>query len=51
LTGESAREEVVVEATNRRGRAFQCQVTVLPLGSENDGGVSGVIMMMEAVGS
>jgi two-component system CheB/CheR fusion protein len=47
LSGDSTREEVVVEATNRRGKRFQCRVTVLPLGS--DGSVSGVIMMMEPV--
>lgn len=47
LTGESPREEVVLDATNRRGRPFQCRVTFLPLGA--DGDVSGVIMMMEAL--
>lgn len=45
LAGESKREEVVLEATNRRGKPFQCRVTFLPLGS--DGNASGVIMMME----
>jgi two-component system, chemotaxis family, CheB/CheR fusion protein len=48
LTGESPREEVVLEATNRRGKPFQCRVTFLPLGS-SDGNPSGVIMMMEEV--
>jgi two-component system CheB/CheR fusion protein len=48
LAGKSEREEVVVEATNRRGKPFQCRVTFLPLGSGGDGNVSGVIMMMEA---
>jgi two-component system CheB/CheR fusion protein len=47
LGGESDREEVLVEATNRRGKPFQCRVTFLPLGG--DGSVPGVIMMMEAV--
>jgi two-component system CheB/CheR fusion protein len=47
LTGESTREEVVLDAVNRRGKPFQCQVTFLPLGS--DGDTSGVIMMMEAL--
>lgn len=51
LTGRSQREEVVVEATNRRGNAFTCRVTLLPLGSGGDGNVSGVIMMMEDVAS
>ncbi len=49
LAGQSGREEVTVAATNRRGRAFQCRVTLLPLGQAGDGDVSGVIMMMEAV--
>ncbi|HTP19345.1 MAG TPA: PAS domain S-box protein [Solirubrobacteraceae bacterium] len=51
LTGRSQREEVVVEATNRRGNAFTCRVRLLPLGSGGDGNVSGVIMMMEDVAS
>jgi two-component system CheB/CheR fusion protein len=49
LAGQSAREELVVGATNRRGKPFQCRVTFLPLGSGSDGDVSGVIMMMEAI--
>ena len=48
LGGDSEREEAVLEATNRRGKPFQCRVTFLPLGG-NDGDVSGAIMMMEAV--
>ena len=48
LSGDSAREEVVVEATNRRGKPFQCRVTLLPLGS-GDRNASSVIMMMEEV--
>jgi len=49
LSGQSRREELVLDATNRRGKAFQCRVTLLPLGSGDDGDVPGVIMMMEAV--
>lgn len=45
LAGASEREEVVLDATNRRGKPFQCRVTFLPLGG--DGHRSGVIMMME----
>jgi two-component system, chemotaxis family, CheB/CheR fusion protein len=45
----SSREEIVLEATNRRGRAFSCRVTCLPLGGDHDGSASGVIVMMEAV--
>ena len=51
LTGKSQREEVVLEATNRRGKAFTCRVTFLPLGSGGDGNASGVIMTMEDVPS
>jgi two-component system CheB/CheR fusion protein len=47
LAGRTEREELVVEATNRRGKAFMCRVTFLPLGSAGGGDVSGVIMMME----
>ena len=49
LNGSSEREEVVLEATNRRGRSFQCRVTFLPLGSKADDGRAGVIMTMEPV--
>jgi two-component system CheB/CheR fusion protein len=48
LGGESRREEVVLDATNRRGKPFQCRVTFIALG-DGDGNSPGVIMMMEAV--
>ncbi len=48
LSGECTREEVVLDATNRRGEPFQCRLTLLPLGG-TDGNTSGVIMMMEAL--
>ena len=51
LGGRSEREELVVDATNRRGKAFTCRVTFLPLGSGGDGNVSGLIMLMEDVAS
>lgn len=50
LSGRSEREESVLEATNRRGKPFQCRVRLLPLGSDGDGVVSGAIMMMELAG-
>jgi two-component system CheB/CheR fusion protein len=50
LAGQAEREEAVVEATNRRGKAFQCRVSLLPLGSVDDGGAPGAIIMMESVG-
>jgi two-component system CheB/CheR fusion protein len=53
LAGESEREEIVLDAVNRRGQSFGCRVTLLPLGNGNgnggDGARSGVIMMMEPV--
>jgi two-component system CheB/CheR fusion protein len=50
MNGESPRKELTVDATNRRGKPFQCRVTLLPLGGHpGDGAVSGVIMMMEDV--
>jgi two-component system CheB/CheR fusion protein len=45
----SVREELTLEATNRRGRTFLCRVTCLPLHAGNDGDVSGVVVMMEPV--
>jgi two-component system CheB/CheR fusion protein len=51
LAGTSEREQAVVEATNRRGRAFSCKVTLLPLRQSRDGELSGVIVMMEDVGN
>jgi two-component system CheB/CheR fusion protein len=46
LAERSACEEVVLDATNRRGRAMQCRVTCTPLiGVEQD--VQGAILLME----
>ena len=42
-------EELVVQATNRRGREFDCKITVLPLQGRSDNGASGAIVMMETV--
>jgi two-component system CheB/CheR fusion protein len=51
LTGDSPREQVTIEATNRRGKPFQCLVTCMPLGGgREDGNVTGAIIMMEPVG-
>jgi two-component system CheB/CheR fusion protein len=47
--GNTAREEVVLDATDRRGQAFQCRVTLLPLGGGNQAGGAGLILMMEPV--
>jgi two-component system CheB/CheR fusion protein len=46
LSGRSAFQEVVLDATNRRGKAIQCRVTCTPLvGAERD--TQGVILLME----
>jgi two-component system, chemotaxis family, CheB/CheR fusion protein len=46
LSGRSTFQEVVLEATNRRGRTIQCRVTCAPLvGPERD--TQGVILLME----
>ena len=46
LNGRSAFQEVVLQATNRRGKAIQCRVTCTPLaGAERD--TQGVILFME----
>jgi two-component system CheB/CheR fusion protein len=41
------RQEVVLEATNRRGRQFMCRVTVLPLAPSGEDGAGAAIVMME----
>ncbi|MFL5830161.1 MAG: CheR family methyltransferase [Solirubrobacteraceae bacterium] len=48
LTGTSQREETTLQARNRRGKPFQCRVTLLPLAADGDGKATGLIMMMEA---
>ena len=49
LSGKSSREELIVTATNRHGREFQCRVVCIPLGNSSNGEVAGVIVMMEPV--
>jgi two-component system CheB/CheR fusion protein len=51
FSGSSDREEVVVDAVNRRGREFQCHVTVLPLGQIRDDGAGAAVMMIETAGA
>jgi two-component system, chemotaxis family, CheB/CheR fusion protein len=50
LSGKSEQEEVVLQATNRRGKAFDCRIILLPMNSDGDHSVSGVVMLMEPVG-
>jgi two-component system CheB/CheR fusion protein len=47
MDGDTDREEILLQATNRRGRNFQCRVTLLPLGNNRDGDGTGLILMME----
>ncbi len=49
LNGESQREELVLDAVNRRGKAFRCRVVCMPLHGSDDGNISGVILLMEPV--
>jgi two-component system CheB/CheR fusion protein len=46
LSGNSANEQVVVEAVNRRGKAIRCAVTCTPLLGPR-GEVRGAILVME----
>ena len=46
IAGESESYEVLLDATNRRGRAIQCQVVCTPLIS-TEAQVQGVILLME----
>jgi two-component system, chemotaxis family, CheB/CheR fusion protein len=46
LSGAAPRAELSLPATDRRGRGFRCEITVLPLAAA-DGEISGVIVIME----
>lgn len=46
IGGTSDREELVLDAVNRRGKPFRCGVVCLPLNGPD--AISGVIVMMEA---
>jgi two-component system CheB/CheR fusion protein len=49
LAGESESQYVVLNATNRRGRAIQCKVTCIPLvGMSKE--IRGAIVLMENLG-
>lgn len=51
MSGELSRDELVVEATNRRGRNFQCRLTFMRMGRIAEDGSGGAVMMMENVDS
>jgi two-component system CheB/CheR fusion protein len=46
LEGASGHQEVILDATNRRGKAFRCAVHVTPLRGEGQG-IEGAIVLME----
>ena len=48
LAGGSLGEQLVVGATDRRGRDFRCQVSITPL-LRRDGPIRGAILLMEEV--
>jgi two-component system, chemotaxis family, CheB/CheR fusion protein len=50
LSGGSQREELMLDAVDRRGEAFRCRVVMMPLHGTGDGTVSGVILLMEPIG-
>jgi len=47
LAGESESETLTLEAINRRGKAFRCDVTCTPMRRANADDVRGVIVLME----
>jgi two-component system CheB/CheR fusion protein len=49
LNGSPERQQLTLDAVNRRGKPIRCVVSCLPLSSLNDGDVSGIILMMEPV--
>jgi two-component system, chemotaxis family, CheB/CheR fusion protein len=49
LAGRSADEEVLLAATNRRGRPVQCRIRATPL-MDQDGKHRGVVLVMEDTG-
>jgi two-component system CheB/CheR fusion protein len=51
LRGTEERQQVTLDAVNRLGKQIRCLVSCLPLSSLNDGDVTGVILMMEPLGS
>lgn len=46
LSGDSVRERIVLDSTNRRGREFRCSVSLVPL-LNRDRDIRGVILLME----
>jgi two-component system, chemotaxis family, CheB/CheR fusion protein len=51
LSTASKSTDLVLDAVNRRGRAFRCEVRVMPLFSASQGLFGGIVLMREAAGS
>jgi two-component system, chemotaxis family, CheB/CheR fusion protein len=49
LSGQSEREQLSLDAINRRGKPLRCRVLILPLARGSDGAVTGAIIMMEPI--
>jgi two-component system, chemotaxis family, CheB/CheR fusion protein len=47
LKGEEGRQQVTLDAVNRRGQAIRCKVSCMTLSPLDDGVVTGLILMME----
>jgi two-component system CheB/CheR fusion protein len=50
LGGDGDREQLTVDAVNRRGKSFRCRVTCSPLLGA-DGAITGAILLMEEDGA
>jgi two-component system CheB/CheR fusion protein len=46
LSGRAEAVEIVLPATNRRGRQIECKITAMPM-RDGDGTVHGIILLME----
>ncbi len=47
LKGEEGRQQMTLDAVNRRGKAIRCKVSCMTLSPLDDGVVTGLILMME----
>jgi two-component system CheB/CheR fusion protein len=47
LKGEEGRQQMTLDAVNRRGKAIRCKVSCMPLSPLDEGMVTGLILMME----
>jgi two-component system CheB/CheR fusion protein len=45
--GDSERQTITLDAVNRRGKEMRCDVSVLPLKTQGNGEINGMILLME----